>query len=600
MLIERLSLSNFRNFESAAFFFDTSAGGGRTLIVGPNGVGKSTILDAIRWVLTGECRGVDGRGAGQKDLIRQGADIATVTLVMDGKTYQREVDAAGARCTVKPDVILGHLGVSKAMLNACLDGASFFDLDHKAAKAMLLDLVGVVVRPEDVPALNLKAPIDLADLDFRYDRAFQDRAAAKKALAAMHVPDLPKVADIDAGAVSDIEAIREARAAAKQAAGDARERWLTAKARAEAIADEVKSARKAVDQVADWKHKIEAQKAMLVEVEAAGAAIAQPVLVEGARSMSDIQRELSDLQAVVSRVQGHKPAGGCVLNQAIPCHTPAKEFTEHVAGVERSIKALKSAMKDAEQVTKDQANYDAAVRENKRAADYHRGQIDKLGALIAEADKGKDRIASLEKEAKGLIRDLPKLESAANETMKADADAERRLLAATSYQQAAQAREQAQARRAKAEAELADLEALVDLLGPKGVRVQVLDRSLGQFTAFVNDALAGFGFTIAFQVDPWTVEVNGRPYALLSAGEKLMVGAAFQQALALANELDFAAIDASEVVVGLKREALTELVMTSPVKQVLIAMAKGEDEPVPDMDGLQVIQPHREAVVPQR
>jgi DNA repair exonuclease SbcCD ATPase subunit len=591
MQIDRVSLSNFRNYASAAFFFDEP----RTLIAGPNGSGKSTILDAIAWVLTGECRGVDGRGGGQKDLIRDGAESATVTLVLDGKTYQRSVDAAGAKATVKPDVILERLGVSKAMLLACLDGQSFFDLDHKAARDLLLDLLGVVVRPEDAPDLNLPAPISLGDLDFRYKQAFDDRAAAKKTLAALQVPEPPKVADIDAGAVGDVAAIRAARESIKDQARDARDAWQTAKSRADSIAQEVKAARAALDQVADWQGKVDAQRAMLADTEAAGQAIIQPVLAEGARSMADIQRELSDLQGMLGRVEHHQPAGGCVLNASIPCLTPAKDFAKQVDGITRSIRSLRAAMKDAEQVTKDQAAYDAAVRENQRSVAYHKGQIDKLTALIAEADKGKARIAALEKEAKALIRDLPKLEAVAGDTMKADAAAERRLLAATAYQEAVRGHAAALARRDQAEATVARLDALVDLLGPKGIRMTVLARSIGEFQTSINEAMAGFGFRMTFQDDPWAITVNGRPYTLLSAGEKLLVGSAFQQALALASGLEFAAIDASEVVVGTMRDALTDLVLQSPVKQVLIAMAKDDDDPLPtDIDGLQIIQPHKD------
>jgi hypothetical protein len=49
------------------------------------------------------------------------------------------------------------------------------------------------------------------------------------------------------------------------------------------------------------------------------------------------------------------------------------------------------------------------------------------------------------------------------------------------------------------------------------------------------------------------------------------------------------AVDATETVVGQNRAFLTRLIMLSPVDQILIAMAKGEGEPLPEIDGLTVI-----------
>lgn len=592
MQIERITLTNFRNFEAADFALTEP----RTLIAGPNGAGKSTILDAIAWVLTGECRGVDGRGVGQKNLIRTGAAAAQVTLVMDGLTLTRSVDDSGARASAKPDAILARLGVTKPMLQAVLNGAAFFDLDHAAAKALLFGLLDVKVEPSDVPDLKLKAPIGLDDLRLRHDTVFAERAAAKKALASSVVPEPPKMADIQDGAVGDIDAIKARRAEQRQAARDAMGAWNTAKATRAARQDELDAADKALAQVGTLKARLESQRAMLADIEAAGRAIAAPPPSTQALSTASMQQQVRDLESLIARVKNHTPTGGCVLNAAIPCQTPAVEFTNHVKGLDRQVKDLGKSIKAAALEADAVAAYQAAKAENARQVAYTQGQIDKAEAAIAAAETGAARRKNLVEQIAGLDQALPNLEAAANAAMKADADAERRLLAATTYQEALKGHDAAVAARARLEAEVERLDALVTLLGPKGVQSTVLARSLDVFQTSINDALEAFGFELTFQVDPWSVVVNGRPYELLSAGEKLMVGAAFQQALAMVSGLEFVAIDASEVVVGARRAALTQMVMTSPVGQILIAMAKPETESMTEFEGLQVIQPHRDLV----
>ncbi len=82
MRIKRLKLTGFKSFvESAELRIET----GLTGIVGPNGCGKSNLLEAIRWVM-GESSPKSMRGAGMEDVIfagtasRPARDFAEVTI----------------------------------------------------------------------------------------------------------------------------------------------------------------------------------------------------------------------------------------------------------------------------------------------------------------------------------------------------------------------------------------------------------------------------------------------------------------------------------------------------------------------------------------
>jgi chromosome segregation protein len=85
MRLKRLELFGFKSFaDRTALDFHNSLTG----IVGPNGCGKSNVVDAVRWVL-GEQRPTSMRGGEMVDVIfkgsasRPGLSVAEVTLVLD-------------------------------------------------------------------------------------------------------------------------------------------------------------------------------------------------------------------------------------------------------------------------------------------------------------------------------------------------------------------------------------------------------------------------------------------------------------------------------------------------------------------------------------
>lgn len=60
--LEKLKIKGFRSYKSETDV-TFSAGPGLTVIVGPNGLGKSTLFDAVEWGLTGELRRLNGMDA---------------------------------------------------------------------------------------------------------------------------------------------------------------------------------------------------------------------------------------------------------------------------------------------------------------------------------------------------------------------------------------------------------------------------------------------------------------------------------------------------------------------------------------------------------
>ncbi len=89
MYLKRIVLHGFKSFADRTEF---EFGSGRTAIVGPNGCGKSNILDALRWVL-GEQSARTLRGRKMLDVVfagsrtRKPANFAQVDLTFDNSTH---------------------------------------------------------------------------------------------------------------------------------------------------------------------------------------------------------------------------------------------------------------------------------------------------------------------------------------------------------------------------------------------------------------------------------------------------------------------------------------------------------------------------------
>src|SRR6187549_938369 len=98
MRLSKLHISGFKSFpDRAELGFDT----GVTAIVGPNGCGKSNVVDAITWVL-GEQSAKSLRGERMEDVIFNGSDARKPTATAEVRLKLTEVaQAAMAAATVE-------------------------------------------------------------------------------------------------------------------------------------------------------------------------------------------------------------------------------------------------------------------------------------------------------------------------------------------------------------------------------------------------------------------------------------------------------------------------------------------------------------------
>ena len=110
MEFKKLELNGFKSFvDKTAFFIEK----GLTGIVGPNGCGKSNIIESIRWCM-GETSAKSMRGSGMEDVIFSGTanktskNIAEVSLTLDnsvgdGPIQFREMDIINIKRRIEKD-----------------------------------------------------------------------------------------------------------------------------------------------------------------------------------------------------------------------------------------------------------------------------------------------------------------------------------------------------------------------------------------------------------------------------------------------------------------------------------------------------------------
>ncbi len=627
MFATKITLKNFRSHANTTLNLAR-----RTYLVGHNNAGKSSVFDALGWAITGRCRGLDGLNREIEELIRENqkrglgvrvelAEFGSVERQTDGRqVFLKMKDWTGSN-KQQQDEFYRLTRTTEALWLACLDSSIFLNLHHAEAKALTMGVLNVRIPADKLEPLGIAGPLSVEELDGHYRAVFARRTDAKNLLEGHAIYPEPEDPD-EPPAVEDLEAsvatLREEERTMIEAAGKGRGRHAELTRQLADQREDLARVEARIRGYGDPNTEIDEVEAEIAKLPAPpeptaatpgnlfGKAEDSPAKKQSdaiGRKLIDERGRLRLLEDSVAGIAGHKPDKGCVIDGSIPCLTPAKEFSGKLADVRKSIKEIKATV---ETLTAEAKSIDDQVAAERKAAtdaltaerrmNEHRRELERRrsAATAKLASKQTDEERGLE--LTGQILDTEKALATLGEVDEDTTDLvalQQRIARGAGIVKAAQAwhfakgqHDQSVARAESLREEVATLEKRCDALGPKGLIVEALEQARARFEDQVNAALAPFGYSLAFQFDPWTVRVNGRKSTQLSESERLRVGVALQLAIATIAGFGLACIDRVDMLDARNREALGDVVAAFD-GQLLMASTKDTNAPefeAPPMD----------------
>ncbi len=527
MHFRRLRLAGFKSFVDPT---ELRIENGLTGIVGPNGCGKSNLLEAIRWVM-GESSPKSMRGGGMEDVIfagtsqRPARDVADVTLLLDNNqrrapaafndSDELEVSRRIERGLGSAYRINGRDARQKDVQLLFADAATGAHSPALVSQGRIGALISA--KPQE-RRLMLEEAAGIAGLHVRRKDAEQRLRAAEA--------NLGRLDDVLRGMDGQIAALRrQARQAEKYRLLSDRVRqaearlvfakWREAASAADTARVAVVAAEAAVSEAARESQRLASGQAdaaailpALRDAEAAQAAalqrlaMAREALVTERATVEQRQRELQQAQATLTRDMAREHAlaedAAAALARLFDEQATLTARTE-AARAQVDPQAARVALAE-QQATQDERTLAARIEAQAQAQAQRRAAEAALSAVVSRRDRFRAEQTRLTQERVALAGDdgldaaAIAAEQARDKAIAAIADACARIEAAEAARTVAEsAREQAQRGLADARGISAALEAEARSL----VRVLSAVQS-GKAPALVDSVSVDPGFEAAF------------------------------------------------------------------------------------------------------
>jgi DNA repair exonuclease SbcCD ATPase subunit len=639
--INKLSIENFRNHKKTELNLDRI-----NFFVGGNNAGKTSILAAIEWGLTGRCMWTDRAGRGAADLVRQGEKHAIVAMEVAGlgavvRSLPPHTLQAGKVSGVNEGqaAIYNALGAAEDRLRVALNAGAFVNMSQAEQRAFLFNAYGLTWTVDQVAAelagwlakkglpegeaerLAKKArsyyPTGIACgpeiFDAMEKRAKEERKEQKKDRQRIEAA----LAEIDAASLNQAlpegledlknklagmkkrrdellkacgagHEMQSRRQSLEEKISQAEKKASEARAKAESLAAELESLG-GLDKAACEPGTDDMEKEFQEKVDAANKAVA------AARSKLEAIDKAGQALACKDRRCPLAPEllqCGLTKDQLdAVLLSLRREYRVTSQDLEKQKTALKEATEKLAEMRKSREESQARARRAillQGELKTRRQVVETLEIAITDLRK---ELAGLPEEDLDLLEDLANLEVAIR---RAESD-----IALHSEAEALAGRKTALEQDAETlAAEVADLEALVKALGPDGLRRDMLAGILEGFVGRVNDRLGRLtegAYQVALGGDMAILcRANGGPVLplrLLSRSEQLRAGIAISDALSAAAGLKFLAIDEADILEQDNRDLLSGMLLelAEEYDQVLVFTTVGDVQPVnPGLPGVKM------------
>lgn len=423
MQIKRLKLSGFKSFVEPA---ELRIEPGLTGVVGPNGCGKSNVLEAIRWVM-GESSPKSMRGAGMDDVIfagtasRPARDFAEVSLLVE-----REAEDMPGDVTLAP---VGDVEVARRIERGAGSAYRVNGRDVRAKDVALL--FADAATGAHSPALVSQGKISAVIAARPTERRLMLEEAA--GISGLHVrrkdaEQKLRAAEANLIRLDEVLADMEMRASALRRQAKAAERYRK-------LSDQIRIAEGRMV-FARWREAAAAADAAKRDAEAAGAAVGQASEAQRAAAawQTEAAKALADRRSAALEARdrstslGHQLATLRAERDGIARRL--RELSERRAALlgDREREAALGEDAKAALARLEQEGRDIAARLD--AAEAARGTIDvrtvdlEDKAREAEAELGKARAVQAAEQAEARVARAA-LEAAQSKRVRAEAESRR-------------------------------------------------------------------------------------------------------------------------------------------------------------------------------
>ncbi|MDB5693375.1 MAG: chromosome segregation protein, partial [Alphaproteobacteria bacterium] len=457
MQIKRLKLSGFKSFVEPA---ELRIEPGLTGVVGPNGCGKSNVLEAIRWVM-GESSAKSMRGAGMDDVIfagttaRPSREFAEVSLLVE-----REAEDMPGDVTLAP---VGDVEVTRRIERGAGSAYRVNGRDVRAKDVALL--FADAATGAHSPALVSQGKISAVIAAKPTERRLMLEEAA--GIAGLHVrrrdaEQKLRAAEANLTRLDEVIGDMEARAGALRRQAKAAERYRR-------LSDQIRVAEGRMI-FARWREAARAADAAKREAEIAAGQVEKAAEAQRAAAayQHEAAQELGQMRAAAERAREKASAlGHRLATLRAEAETVARRISDLA---ERKTILLADRAREA-----------ALGEDAKAALDRLEQEKRDIAARIAAAEAARGtidiRTVALEDQARAAEAELGKARA-----VQAAEQAEARVaLTALEAARAKLARAEAEARRLDEQMEALGEEApLVEMLGAAGARRQAAEKRLAE------------------------------------------------------------------------------------------------------------------------
>lgn len=584
MKIQELRLRNFSSHADSTLKFERPV----ALVVGQLNAGKSSVLQAIEYVLCGECGYHRKRTDNKSELVRGagqfGTMLSAVTLSngaasrgRNGKDNVESLEWNGNTATTEPILtasVEAATGVKQSILSALFNTSGFFNLEDAKQKEIIIGLIGAEVTDVKVrsawtgeaEALDiLKSPVaSLQALDNAYKYCYDRRTFAKRELADLKPPPAPE------GTAPPVDRIK----AKLQKIEDELHQAVAAKGRLEGAAAAV-SGRQRLEIEAKELRNVLGKVLPNMDPVVADLESYRQMAAEAGESVKVMEEEVIDAKVRLATCESNVQLlaafkGRCVAGDHA-CPAPMADMLAAKTQQEKLVADLNEQVK----VAIERLNNLCTVRDDRTKITELENRLRQHESVLLDRKKWAARLnevaAELDKKNPAVDTDeIAKLETQITELRTRIGNGKTQVESAQSWVERDKQVRAVAVSRAKLETEIRYLEELCKFLGKDGVRIQLIDEKIGNFVNQIQSYLQPFGFTLELTVEPWTIAINGQPIKRLSTSERYRLSVAFQVGIAKMSEANMVICDGAEILTPPIFGQMMQMLSTAGLDQVIV------------------------------